>query len=179
MTTSSVTSKIWVGIILIVACMGAGFFANKFYHGYSDAMSRSKQLNQQSSELNQGSTKTDIFLAGYLDKKSDAKLLNLALPAHDSDIINFMANVAQSAQQSGVSLSGFQITEPAQDKAVDNSIQSMELSLSGRGSYPSLKDFLLRLETSLRLIDITHLTLTADENANLQYQMTIKTYYQK
>ena len=50
--------------------------------------------------------------------------------------------------------------------------------IQGSG-YNSFKDFMIRLENDLRLIDVGHVTLKVDDNGLIQYQVNMQTYFQK
>ena len=180
MATPSIIPKIWAGVILIIACLAGGFLTANFYNNYSQSQAQAQVLQSKNSQLSKAVSSTDNFLVNYLKRQADAQSLNLALPAHSSDMSNFVSNLGQLAQQSGVVLAGFQINPVAgSNKIADNAIQAVSIALPASGTYSSLKDFILRLESNLRLIDITHIGLTASENGILQYRISFMTYYQK
>src|SRR3989344_8466703 len=166
MNASTITSKIWVGIGIAAACLVVGyFFTNKTFENYSKAQAVLVQSKTSNQQLKDALAMTDEFLANFQAKAKDAQLLNLALPAHSSDMSNFVTNLGSMAQQSGVALSGFQVTEASTKNASNNIIQPVVIRMSAEGSYPSVEDFVLRLERNLRIIDITQITLQADQNA--------------
>jgi len=176
-------SKIVAGAILLIACFGVGyFFTNQQWAGYNQVKADVAQKETQQRELNDALASVQAFITAYKSRLSDAAMVNLALPAKGSDLPNLLSSIEEMAKASGVVLSNFQVTDPVAvsgKAALENSIQTQKIDLVASGSYASFVNFMTRLQGNLRLMDLDHVTVKADENGQLQYNISLRTYYQK
>lgn len=175
--------SIYVIVFLIMACFGLGYFvAYPQYTKYSAAKAQLAILQADNEKLNQDLAAIQSFSDSFKSHQQESATASLALPAKSSDLGNLLASLGDLAKSSGVALSNVNITDTANtaSSAVsDNSIQVVPIALSASGSYPAFKDFMIRLQTHLRLVDVGHVSLKGDEAGQVQYQVNIKTYYQK
>lgn len=176
-------SKVVTGALLLVACLGVGyFFTNQQWIAYNQAKTEVSQKQAQQQQLNDALASVQAFISSYKSRLSDASMVNLALPAKSSDLPNLLSSVEEMAKASGVVLSNFQISDPATatgKPAAENSIQTQTINLAASGSYASFVNFMTRLQSNLRLMDLEQVTVSSDESGQLQYNINLKTYYQK
>lgn len=179
-------SKIAVGAMLLLACLGVGyFFTAGQWTAYNQAKADVAQKQNQQRELNEALASIQSFTAAYKARLSDASMVNLALPSKSGDLPNLLSSIEEMAKAAGVSLSNFQITDSGtvtgagQKPALENSIQTQKVDMVASGSYASFVNFMMRLQNNLRLMDVDHVTVRADENGQLQYNIQLRTYYQK
>jgi|GEM_PF-2846498 hypothetical protein len=170
-----------ISVVLALACLAAAYFVfTQFWPKYTNAKINQDKAQSINLELNKTQASLQAFLKNFEAQKQKADLSNLALPAKNSDMANFTSNLAELAAASGVSLSGLQVAEVAQEKlSVPNTIAVQNLTLSMSGTFPSFQDFMTRVENNLRLIDTYHVTMRLDSGQSLSYQILMRTYYQK
>ncbi|OGE87560.1 MAG: hypothetical protein A3J07_04970 [Candidatus Doudnabacteria bacterium RIFCSPLOWO2_02_FULL_49_13] len=181
MTNSSFQSKIVLGLIVILGCFGvAYFYTTPQWTKYSQAKDNLVRKQAEGAQLTQALNAMQVFVGQYETRQTDLAKVNLALPSKNSDLPNLLASLSSLAQASGIVLSNFTILDGnTNDKpAPVHSIQTSRITFSASGSFESFKDFMMRLETDLRLIDADHVTIKAD-SAEIQYVINLRTYYQK
>jgi Tfp pilus assembly protein PilO len=179
MAQTTFKSIVSIAVILIIASLGVGYFGTlKVWGNYSTSKTQLAQLQKDNQHLTETLSLVQSFLDNYKTHQKDAVKVSLALPLKSADLADFMSGIEDLGKSSGILLSNISFEEPTA-KAADNSIQALPVSLSASGSYASFKDFILRLETHLRLIDLVHVTAKADDSGQIQYQITFNTYYQK
>jgi Tfp pilus assembly protein PilO len=179
--TNSLQSKIILGLILIIGCFAvAYFFMTPQWTRYSQAQATLKAKQAESMQLNQALNSLQAFVATFNDHQKDLAKVNLALPAGSSDLPNMLTSLSTLAQASGLTLSNFTLEQGtgSEKPAPANTIQTARINMTATGSFESFKDFMVRLETDLRITDVDHVTIKA-ENSQIQYDITLRTYYQK
>jgi len=181
MELSSITNRIWIFILLLIACLGVGyFFTLSTYNNYQTEKQLLHQSQQRNGTLEQGKNRLEQFLGSYEERKADKSILDRALPVGNADIPNILAGIGDLAASSGVSLTTFQIDEPVTTEGVPpNTIQTVIVNLGGGATYASFEDFIVRLEQHLRIMDIQRINLVSQEGGIMQYQLSLKTYFQK
>src|SRR5258708_6784269 len=142
--------------ILILAIIGVGYFVTlSQWHKYSATKETLNSVQADNQQLTSGLSSLQKFLDSYTSQqKNTTTLLNSALPVGGTDVSNLSVVIGDDAKASGIVLSSFSIDEgSSSDKKVvlENTIQPVRISLTAQGSYASFKDFILRLEQSLRL----------------------------
>jgi Tfp pilus assembly protein PilO len=179
-------SKIAMGALLLVVILGVGyFFTAGQWSAYKQAKADVAQKQEQQRALNEALSSIQSFNAAYKARLADADMVNLALPAKSGDLPNLLSSVEEMAKAAGVALSNFQITDSGTatgagtKPALENSIQTQKIDMVASGSYASFVNFMMRLQNNLRLMDVENVTAKADENGQLQYDVQLKTYYQK
>lgn len=179
--TDSTKPKIIIGLILVIACFGVGyFFTIPAWQKYSIAKNSLAQTQSESVDLTQALGAMKDFIAQFTTHQSDADKVSRALPSQYPDLTNLLGNLSSEAQASGMVLSSFGIqTETDSKPKLANTIQTIKVDIAASGSYESFRDFLMRLETSLRITDVDHVSVKASEIGQPQFQMSIRTYYQK
>lgn len=181
MNQSSYKKSTLIIVILIITSLAIGYFiTTPQWSKHTESKGQLERAQSDNKKLTDQLAVLQSFLSSYnsnLDKKA---VLNQAVPVKSPDLANFMASVDALAKSSGVALSNISIgTNAAAQKIVENSIQTVPLNLTASGSYPSFKDFILRLEQHLRLVDVGHVALKSDENGLLEYRIDVSIYYQR
>jgi Tfp pilus assembly protein PilO len=181
---SSIQNKNLVSVGLIIICSATAFYLySSIWPEYNDAKAQKSQQQSENARLNEALASIQSFIEDYEEVSNDAKGADLFLPHNHPDLANFINNLSELAQASGVTLAGFQIGEREPQRAIENSIQVVEISFNSSGSYLSLRDFISRLQTNLRLIDIQTISIsTAQEGEGtpiLEFQVKLKIYYQQ
>lgn len=180
--TDSLQSKVLVGVLLFLACIGVGyFFTSEQWSAYQLSKSQLAQKQAEQQQLNEAISQAQNFVNEYDTKAKDAPLVNLAIPAKDADLSNLIATLGDLAKSSGLTLSNFSINDvlPLEGEVRDNSIMTQQVRLDASGNYASFKDFLLRLQTSARIMDVDQVSAKADDSGQVEYQITLRAYYQK
>lgn len=175
-----------VALILILGCIVGGYMImTNFWPAYNDTKALQSQAEAESARLNKSLSSVQTFLNTYRDEEKNAARLNLALPNGNADMANFVSSLPQLASASGIVLTNFQVSDTEDDEdQLMYGIVSVDLSLSLAGTYLSFKDFMLRLEKHLRIVDVSNVSLSSGSNTgsaslSLLYQVRLKTYYQK
>jgi Tfp pilus assembly protein PilO len=178
----TVPTKSLFNVILTIACLVGGYFLyTNLYPKYTQASIQLSQAQTEHDRLSKALATTQEFIQAYRDQAKNATTANLALPNDGPDMANFINSLSELAGQSGVTLTGFQIVE-GQQAVPENTINPVDITFNASGSYLSLKDFIFRIQSNLRLTDIYHVTVSSQNSGNipiLQYQIKLKTYYQQ
>ncbi|MEJ0021786.1 MAG: type 4a pilus biogenesis protein PilO [Candidatus Doudnabacteria bacterium] len=172
---------IYIAILLILACFGVGYFlTTPQWSQYSIGKAQLAKVQSDNVQITSDLASVQSFLDDYQTYQKDADTVNLSLPIKSSDMANFAASLGDLAKSSGVVLSNIAIQEtPTTAATTVNAIQVIPVSLTASGTFASFKDFMIRLEDHLRIVDVGHVSLKTDENGLIQYQMNLQTYYQK
>jgi len=151
---------------------------------YNAALDKAQQLQQLKQTL---LTRYNSFDPNSLNK------LSTMLP-DQVDNIRLILDLDNLAGRFGMGLQNVDVSTPStQSSSVVGSIQassaaydSLTIQFSTRGTYDQFIQFLTALESSLRLVDVISLTMSAPSaaapgSANLQpvysYTMTLQTYW--
>jgi hypothetical protein len=180
--TDSLQSKILVAVGLIIVCLaGAYFFTLPNWNNYSVTKSVIAQKQMDQAELKASFDLADNFVKEYNSKLTDAQLANLALPAKDSDLSNLVFVLGDLARSSGLALSNFSMADltPIAGTVPENGIQAQTITLDASGTYESFKDFILRLQNNIRIMDVDQISAKVEDSGQVKYQMVLRVYYQK
>lgn len=104
--------------------------------------------------------------------QSAAKLqetISLALPP-DEAVASLFQQIFAISQASGISIQSFGLTAEA---IKSNGLGTLKLNLGLKGSYESVKAFLQAIETNIRVMDVSQLTMQKD-----LHTVSLTTYYQ-
>lgn len=137
----------------------------------------------QNQELKQASSDLQTFLDKYqsLSESDKVEIASFALPSTHPNTPVLLGSLEELAKLSGLTLISMSVDEnPEKDKTAPQlSLAELQIQLSVSGSYPAFKDYLLRLENHLRLIDLQEMNFKVEEGTNATYQLLLKAYYQK
>lgn len=114
----------------------------------------------------------------------------------DVDNVQLILDLSSLAARSGVTVSGFAISktpgaaaadavpaingsQPGLSSAVGSSnlTDSLDVSVTVAGSYDGFYNFLTQTEKSLRLLDVTNLTVSSAANGLYTYNVTFRLYW--
>lgn len=181
MAQTTFRSIISIALILIIACFAVGyFFTTPQWSNYTLGKTELATVQASNQDLTTALASVQSFLDEYQTRQKDAAKASLALPLKSSDMANFAATMGDLARSANVLLSNISIQEPpTSSKTGNNAIQVVPLTLTASGSYASFKDFMIRLEDHLRIVDVGHISLKADDAGLINYQINLQTYYQK
>ncbi|MCE9541620.1 type 4a pilus biogenesis protein PilO [Candidatus Kaiserbacteria bacterium] len=153
---------------------------------YDAALTKSTELQQLKQTL---LSRYNTFSPADVDR------LQKLLPDH-VDNVRLILDLDNMAGRHGMALQNVAISAPQTEstsKTAASSISSskqrydsLTLKFSTAGSYDTFQQFLLDLETSLRIVDLISLRLTRvssadskDTNPSYTYDITIRTYWLK
>ncbi len=182
MSRASFRSKIITGFILVIACFALAYLlATPQWDKYKIAKNQLEVAVEQEQQLSESLAAIDSFVNTFNNSSTSVGITNQALPPRDSDTAGFVSSLSALAGQSGVVLGDMQFEEQASNdkQAAPNSIRVIKVNMTASGTYLSFKDFMLRLENHLRLVDVQKITLASDDSGVLRYQLILTTYYQK
>lgn len=173
-----------VSVILVVAAVGVGYFGVlPRWSAYTSAKQVLDLNNQQKTKLENAQSTLNSFLDEYNQHTTQAATLNQALPLTQSQMYNVLNSLDSLARQSGLSLGTISVLDkPENDSlgAAPNSIQPVDLSFTISGTYSSCKNFIAKLESNLRIIDVTSMSIQGGQDSNtLDFILNIRTYYQR
>ncbi len=139
---------------------------------YDQALSNSKELQAIRDNLLK---KYNSFSQDDLDRL--AKLLPDAV-----DNVKLIMDIDGIAGKYGMSLKSVSVKAPTTQKSGalgknEEPVGSISLSFSVSGPYKSFVNFLIDLESSLRIVDVETISFnSSDKDANI-YEMEVKTYW--
>ena len=179
-------------IILIIISIGVFFgYVDPNYRG-TDMTNRSVQSlqaedNQYQAALN-NSTKLAAQRQALTDKSKNFDQGQLdrlkALLPDNVDNIKLVINIKNIAQNhalvlKNVKLNTSQVADSKKLGADNSKYGTVGLSFSVSASYDSFQTFLGDLEKSLRLVDITDLSVTSSDTGLYDFSVSLKTYWLK
>jgi len=177
----NVPTKSIITFAIIAAAFAIGYFvAMPTYGKYTQVKAAETQALQTKSELVAQESKLESFVNDFKSKQSLTRQTNDALPLKRASIEAVLANLDNMAASSGLVISDVNLADGgvAEGGVEPNTIQSQGVTFSASGSYPAFKNFLLLLETSLRLIDIDQVSMEAGDDGSIIYTIEFTTYYQ-
>lgn len=126
----------------------------------------------------------------YQQQAGSAQTVVMALP-NGEDISGALAQVYGLAQNNGIALQNLQISPPSLQLSATASggdtttglatepLGTFSLQAGGTGSYQNFVNFLMGLETNVRIFDVTAVSIAPASTAGLlNFSLTISTYYQ-
>ncbi len=167
--------------ILVVASLIVGYFVTvPFWKKLSTARAELTRAQLDSANLKAAQSALQAFIVKYESLSDQAKLATKALPSEPESAV-LLASIEELANAAGVALSSINVIDSAPTGAEPPafSVIAHDVSIDGSGSYFSFRDFLNRLENHLRIIDLRTIDFSVDDAFNLQFQLQIRTYYQK
>jgi Tfp pilus assembly protein PilO len=90
-----------------------------------------------------------------------------------------LKNIKTSANSSASSQSNVPPSARANQINVPNTYDTMTLTFNVSSKYETFIDFLRDLEASLRIMDISRITLNANDTGIYEYGVEVKTYWLK
>ncbi|MBX4188040.1 MAG: type 4a pilus biogenesis protein PilO [Candidatus Doudnabacteria bacterium] len=174
------------GLIIVILAVGYfGVFGQ--WTNWNNANAALDVSKNQNEALLQAQEDVKTFLAEFERNKQQAEVAKKVLPIGDSDTAYLLGLYEKLATESGMNLKKFIFTEqPAsvQEEAAlqPQTIQPLDFGMELLGSYESFKEFLVKVQRSMRLTDIVRVDVSIDtENVNsnnLIFALTLRTYFQ-
>jgi Tfp pilus assembly protein PilO len=182
--------KNFLAIFLILASVGIyyGYTKNTFATigdlrkqsgDYKEALATVDKISKIRNDLK---TKIDAYPADKVER------LNKLLP-DKADNVQILIDITNIGRDLGLTLNNININEESGNNnnntevsvLNDNSkYRSVSLSFSVLSTYQNFQTFLARLEKSLRVVDITELSVKTTDSPNVyNFSITLKTYWQK
>lgn len=168
-------------IILIVACIGGGyFFSYGQWVSYSQSQDALKAAQAKLDAVKKAQGDIDGFLAKYRDSLDSQPMVDRALPPNDMKVPEVLALLEQLALNSGLGVDSINNKTDGSQKVKDpNSVQTVDFDVQVNGTYEEFQNFLLLIEQNLRISDLQDVTFQKDENTNTKFSLVIRMYYQK
>jgi Tfp pilus assembly protein PilO len=185
MNTNS--SKGATTILLVILILAAGYFGvYSFWNNLNSARANFDIVKTENDKLKKAQADMNAFIAKYNSNRAQAEMANRALPVGDPDVAILLDNFSKLTAESKISLLDFNVTEQgsSDESTVPNGVQPVEVTAQMVGNYESFKDFLLRMQRNLRLMDIMSVEINLDEGANdggrtMRFTLRLRTYYQQ
>ena len=179
-------------IILVVLAIGVYF---TFTKGKIDEVNAVRAVNASYEQALNNSEKLvtvrDGVLKTYNNISQDDKVrLDKMLP-NNIDNVRLIIDVNGVASRHGLIMKNVKTSMPSQTigsnattqnkpaVAGSTNLSSVTLSFSVSTNYQTFLDFIKDLEASLRIMDISKITLSANDNGSYDYGVELKTYWLK
>jgi len=142
----------------------------------NDALAAANEFNSKQNELASARNAIDTGNLSRLESFLPDSVANVGL------ILDLNALAARS----GISLTSIDVAQvdtsssggaTALPVAGDSPVGSIDLQLSAIGTYASLHAFLEGIERSMRLLDVTDLTVKGSDTGVYTYSMTLRLYW--
>lgn len=160
---------------------GAIASTNTEIKSYDSALAAAAQFEQKQAELETARAALPpdgmARLNGFLPDGVDNVQLILDMDALASKSGLKLSDFTTS--ESSKPTTGFAVDTGADQTALDTNTpyDSLDLSMSGSGSYTAFRSFLAGVETSLRPLDLVEFSLTDSSTGVYTYKMTYRLYW--
>jgi Tfp pilus assembly protein PilO len=180
-------------VILIIISIGSFFiYTDKVYRGENSDASRTIQsLQTEDAEYQtalKNANKIKAKRQALVDRMNaisldDMTKLEKLLP-NNIDNIQLIIDMNNIADKHNLTLKGAKLDKELKADsnklgADDNLYSTVGISFSVTSSYENFQNFLKDLEKSLRLVDITDLSINASPTGLYEYSVSLKTYWLK
>jgi|ERR1035437_5379879 Tfp pilus assembly protein PilO len=144
---------------------------------YTQAINNSVDLIKARDVVLQDYNKLDVTTKGRLDKMMPDNIDNVRL----------IIDIKSIAKGRNLNVKNIRTTPVTSDSAAAGGgmkqngagYNVMDLSVTASASYSDFLLFLQDLERSLRFLDVSHMTITANDSGSYDYSLDIKTYWLK
>jgi Tfp pilus assembly protein PilO len=177
----NIQSRSIVTITLFIAVVLAGVFAlNPSWKKFNEARTLESQAKLKQANLTSEESMMEQFIKEFKENEKHVATANTALPVKGASVESILANLDEMARSSGLALSDVILINNSDPdkKPAANSVQNQEISFVAAGTFPAFKNFLLLLESNLRIIDIRDISFEVNEDGVAEYRMSFVTYYQ-
>ncbi|MDP3731110.1 MAG: type 4a pilus biogenesis protein PilO [bacterium] len=165
-----------------IAAIGFILFAILVWPLFYAVVEVREQIEIRNTALEQKKTIIDKIagLKSMVDsRRTEINQLISVLPK-EKKMHEVVVNIEDMANQSGVTLRGFQSAELA-SLEIDKSHKTIQVDLDGSGSYQSILNFIKLLEKNLRIFDVQGFTVALDTSGTgtgeLNLGLKLFTYY--
>jgi len=162
---------ILVGLILMQVAL--------FVFGMNYISQYAEQVKVVHNELTAWKQKGDDLRrlqSSYLQNEDSIMIINQALPSN-AEAISFFERLEQLAEQNGLDLTLQMGSMPAQD--VPQKLEIFLLSLSVKGSYSEINNFVKTIENIDQLVVVRHVSINSpqDLSGEIIAKILVKTYF--
>lgn len=180
--------KSYSPLLLILVSIGIFFFyidpQYKEVKALRETQIENEDMLQKAAKLREDREKLNSLYTAISEEEK--KQLAKVIP-ETVDNVRLILDIDNIAQEYGVVLRGITITggtevsDPKSKQIVDKTSNKngvITLGFSFTASYDTFKKFMIDLEDSLRIVDITDFTVTANEQTNVyDYSLKLNTYW--
>ncbi len=146
------------------------------YPKYQELMLWQSQIKEKEKEIQ--------FRGNYLDELAEASnalkqyerqlaIIDSALPEEPS-LPTLFDFIQKTGAQSGLVIQNLGVTSPKSEN--EKGLEEISISVGTSGSYEAIKEFLVILEKSARIFDITSFSVRVGEGTIFSLSLTAKTY---
>lgn len=142
--------------------------------GLDAALAAARQFDEKRQALN---TEREAIAPENLER------INAFLP-DGVDNVQLILDLDSVAQRSGIELANFDVAEEGSKNSTNTSevvsdrpYESLELSVTGIGTYEAFQKFLDAIEWSLRPLDLISLSVDNSQTGVYSYDMTFRIYW--
>ncbi|HVW82485.1 MAG TPA: hypothetical protein VHC68_00860 [Candidatus Paceibacterota bacterium] len=173
-------------LILLAAAAGIFFgYVSPQYEGPIAAAKSTIAADNQALAAAAAYTAKENQLAAARDQiaPDDLARLTALLPTSVNNV-QAILDLDNLAVRSGFPLAAINVVSGGSAGTVqgiteDQSVGSVDLSISGSGSYAVFRTFLAGVERSVRLLDVRTLSITSADSGIYSYSMTLRLYWLK
>ncbi len=180
--------KSYSPLLLIIVSVGIFFFYIDPNYKELKVLQETKAENEKmmgkAAELR---AKRDVLNKKYIAiSEAERDQLSKVMP-ETVDNVRLILDIDNIAQKYGITLRGITVTGGVEDSATqskqivdktDKKNGAITLGFSFSASYDDYKNFLIDLENSLRIVDVTDFTITASDTSNIyDYSLKLNTYW--
>ncbi len=174
------------GIILIIVSVGLFFVfidpAYKEVNTLNQVRNENEAMLRRAAELR--NVREELRVKYNNVSNAQRQQLNRILPG-TVDNIRLISNITQIASESGISPTNFtlegDITQETDSRIIDRTARNygvIQLGFSFNADYNTMKNFLMELENSERLVDIRSLNVSASPESEVHnYTIKLDTYW--
>ncbi len=145
---------------------------------YVNALTNSNKIREQRNTLSQKKSQISQEEIDNLERLLPDNIDNIKL------VID-IKNIASKPQNGNLTLSGVKLdtgttsSDPKKLGADNSRIGTVGLSFNTTASYSNFSNFITDLEKSMRLVDITDLSVISNDNGLYTFSVSLKTYWLK
>jgi Tfp pilus assembly protein PilO len=115
------------------------------------------------------------------EHQEDIKKIDDALPAppQDPTLSNVIYFLQETAKENGLIVKNLFLSQSSSSNAgaaTTNSIKDMAFSMDTMGDYPSLQNFIISLENSSRIFEVTSISFGSASGPPYSFSLQIKTH---
>lgn len=180
MIATNLRNRTFLLLLLFLASVVALYFAYGRYQSLTGTKALLVQAQTESAKLVEAQNQVDKFLEEYKTLSKEQSSANTALPIKEGKPELVLAQIDRLASQSGLALGSLSVREKNNDvKIADNGIDFQDIEMEATGSYPAFKNFILLIETNLRIVDLQSITAHAEDENSIKYKLIARSYFQK
>lgn len=178
--------RLAIGATLLFAGIGTFvYFVIPLYDNVQKLRLDTEQKNQELTKKQETKIKVEQVLEQYETLAKEAEKVNLSVPS-DKDIPSLLVTMEALAAESGMVMDSLVFAEAAPpaapERAAVQKYRVMGVSVSVRGTYAALKNYLAAVEDNIRLLDIMNVSFSGldkeTESDVMRFTIRMQTYFQ-